>query len=119
MQRLKGITLERSKDVLKCPLMTHTVHLRRDPNLQINPVEDGCVVYQPQSDRVHFLNQTAALVLELCDGQCTPGDIETWVAEAYGIEATPLQNLTAELLEKFVTEGLVSRGAPVSDTAHY
>jgi hypothetical protein len=33
------------------------------PDLEINAVSDGYVVYQPGRDRVHYLNQTAALLL--------------------------------------------------------
>ena len=37
--------------------------------LEINAVDDGYIVYQSERDRVHYLNQTAALILELCNGR--------------------------------------------------
>ena len=78
----------------------------RQPDLQINPMEDGCVVYQPGHDQVHFLNPTAALVLELCDGRNDAHEIEAFVAEAYGIVEQE-QSLTGEILERFTQEGIV------------
>jgi hypothetical protein len=86
--------------------MTNRFHLYRQSDLQVNPMEDGCVVYQPGRDQVHFLNATAALVLELCDGLNDAQDIEALVAEAYGIIELK-QNLTGEILERFTQEGIV------------
>ena len=69
-------------------------------------MEDGCVVYQPGREQVHFLNKTAALILDLCDGRNDAQDIEALVAEAYGI-VEPKQSLTGEILERFTQEGIV------------
>ena len=43
-------------------------------DLEINEVSDGYIVYQPDRDRVHYLNQTATLVLELCNGHNAEAD---------------------------------------------
>src|SRR5439155_6925151 len=40
----------------------------RVDDLEINFVGDGYVVYHPARDRMHSLNHTAAVVLELCTG---------------------------------------------------
>ena len=85
--------------------------LCRRTDLQIHPLEDGCVVYQPDPDRVHFLNLTAALVLELCDGRHGVRAIEKQVAAACG-HADPGRNLTGAVLERFLKEGLVTVGVP-------
>ena len=42
--------------------------LVRADGLDVNEVPDGYVVYQTAADRVHYLNKTAAIVFELCDG---------------------------------------------------
>ena len=86
--------------------MTSRAYFYRQRDLQVNPMEDGYVVYQPVRDRVHFLNRTAALVLELCDGRNDAHDIEVLVAEAYGI-VEPKQSLTGDILERFTQEGIV------------
>lgn len=44
-------------------------------DLEITEAEDGCVVYDRSSDLVHHLNQTAAMVLHLCDGTQTAPEI--------------------------------------------
>jgi hypothetical protein len=38
---------------------------------EFNQVPDGYVIYQTARDRVHFLNPTAVIVYELCDGKNT------------------------------------------------
>src|SRR5262249_35525069 len=40
-------------------------HPRHIEGLEINPVEDGFMIYRPDADRVHYLNHTAVLILEL------------------------------------------------------
>jgi hypothetical protein len=48
---------------------------KRVDGLEINPAEDGFIIYQPEQDRVHYLNHTAVLVLELCNGKNTAAGI--------------------------------------------
>ncbi len=63
--------------------------LRRAPNLDIRPLPDGYVVYQPARDRVHYLNATAALLLELCDGSPCIDDLAELLATACGADDVP------------------------------
>jgi predicted TPR repeat methyltransferase len=68
------------------------------PAILIAPVEGGYVAYDPGTDKLHQLNPTAALIVELCDGSRSGGDVarllapilpegksdevERWIAEA-------------------------------------
>lgn len=74
--------------------------------LQINNLEDGCVVYQQEQDRAHFLNRMAAAVLDLCDGHHGFVDIEAQVATRFA-HYEPGRNLTRAILRRFIAEGLV------------
>jgi hypothetical protein len=78
----------------------------RAPNLEINTVADGYIVYQPDRDKVHYLNQTAALVLELCNGQNPEADLPQLVQSAYDLPQPPVEEVTA-CLETFRKEALV------------
>ena len=49
--------------------------LVRAEGLDVNEVPDGYVIYQTAADRVHYLNKTAAIVFELCDGARGADDI--------------------------------------------
>jgi hypothetical protein len=79
---------------------------RRLENLEINPAEDGFIIYQPELDRVHFLNPTAVLILELCDGLRSVSEIVALVQEAYGLPESPVESVN-EALEKMKNEGLL------------
>ena len=80
---------------------------RRAEGLDVNEVEDGVIVYQESTDRVHHLNPTAAVILELCDGTRTVEDIARAVADLFGLGDTPEQ-ATATCLEELAAERLVS-----------
>lgn len=80
--------------------------VRRD-DLEINPVADGYVVYDPARDRVHYLNQTAALVLEFCDGHETPTGIAESVRAAYQLDE-PVDEQVTECIDRLCREGLIS-----------
>ena len=79
---------------------------RRVDALEINPVADGYVIYQPDRDRVHYLNHTAVLVIELCDGATPAGDIPRLLKAAYELPAPPTAEV-AECLTKLLDEGLI------------
>ena len=76
------------------------------PDLEINAVADGYVVYQPDRDRVHYLNQTAALLLELCNGRNAEAELPELVRLAYELSAPPTEEVVGclEILRK---EGLI------------
>jgi hypothetical protein len=46
------------------------------PAVEIHAVEDGCVVYVADRREVHFLNETAMLVLEQCNGRTPWSDMQ-------------------------------------------
>lgn len=88
----------------------------RPATLQLNRLEDGCVVYQPEQDRVHFLNRMAAVVLDLCDGQHDGQDIEAQVAKHLGRHASH-RKVSGDILQRFLAEGLVIVTAEAAGTA--
>lgn len=73
--------------------------------LEINQVEDGFIIYQRERDRVHYLNHTAVLILELCNGRNSPGEIARLVETAFGLADAPEKEVN-ELLAKLKDEGL-------------
>ena len=73
--------------------------MRKADGLEMHVVDDQCVVFNAAEDSVHYLNPTAALVLELCDGARTAGEIAALVQEAYGLAAPPLDEVDRCLRE--------------------
>ncbi|MDX6688712.1 MAG: hypothetical protein QOG15_169 [Solirubrobacteraceae bacterium] len=75
-------------------------------DIEISEVEDGYVIYHPSRDRVHHLNHTAVLVLELCTGSNEAQQISLLLQEAYELAAPP-QDEIAACLERLRGEGLI------------
>jgi GR25 family glycosyltransferase involved in LPS biosynthesis len=63
---------------------------QRAAGLEIVESDGGLLVRQPERQRHHQLNNTASVVLELCDGQHTVAEIAEALAAAFTLDAPPL-----------------------------
>ena len=57
--------------------------------LEVDEGRDGLTVYDPATDRVHYLNATAAIVFTLCDGTHSASEIASFVAESFELDEPP------------------------------
>ena len=55
---------------------------QKKSGIEMHEVNGQFVVYESSRDAVHYLNPSAALVLELCDGSHSPDEIAALVGEA-------------------------------------
>lgn len=74
--------------------------------IDINEAPDGLVVYDETTDRVHHLNQSAAVILQLCDGTRTPDQIATDLGRLFEL-AEPPRATVEECLVHLGEEGLI------------
>jgi len=81
-------------------------YLRQVEGLEINQVEDGFIIYDPNRDSVHFLNHTAVFMLELCNGKHEADEMIRIIREAYGVENISRDDMVG-ILDRFMEEGLV------------
>jgi hypothetical protein len=80
--------------------------LSQSDNLEVNEVPDGYIVYQTSRDRVHYLNKTAAIIFELCDGRRDVDDVVSRTAQAFELDqASHVEIRTC--LDSLIKEGLV------------
>ena len=75
-------------------------------NLEVHEVPDGYIVYQTDRDRVHYLNKTAAIILEFCDGNRDRDDIVLRVAKVFELGASAHDEIRSGL-DSLIREGLV------------
>ena len=92
------------------PTLSPDLMPRRADALEIRPVPDGFVVYDPARDRLHFLNATAAFVLECCDGATPLSALAELVAAAFRPEADPAVEVDA-CVQRLLSEGLLAAPA--------
>jgi Trypsin-co-occurring domain 2/Coenzyme PQQ synthesis protein D (PqqD) len=77
----------------------------RAAGLEVQEVADGLMVYQADPECVHHLNNTAAIVFELCDGTNTVPEIGEQLAAAFGLDgrsAGVAEECIAELWSKSI-----------------
>ena len=74
--------------------------------LEINEVTDGYVVHQHDRDRVHYLNATAAILLELCNGKNRTADLPELLRSAFQLPTAPVADVQNCLLT-LRNEGLI------------
>ena len=92
--------------------MDWDARLQRATGLEINEVTDGFLVYQRDRDRLHFLNATATLVLESCDGTLSARELPPLVAAAFELDTSPVDDVAA-CLTALLREGLlIDRNIP-------
>ncbi len=51
--------------------------------------DDGCVVHDAGRDVVHYFNQTASIVLSLCDGKRSTEQIAQLIGNQFGLGEAP------------------------------
>ena len=82
------------------------MRLARAPGMEIREAPDGFVVYDPARDRVHYLNPTAAVLLESCDGRVTAVELVSLLAAAFRLDAPPTGDVEA-CVAALLDEGLL------------
>ena len=80
---------------------------KRVDGLNINEVADGYVIHDQKNDRVQYLNHTAALVLEYCNGETAASKIAELLQLAYELSEPPIEEVT-DCLTKLRSEGLIT-----------
>ena len=86
--------------------MDWSIRLRRPPGIEIREAPDGIVVYDAGRDRIHYLNPTAALLLESCDGGIPAVDLPAMLAAAFTLESPPAVEVET-CLARLLDEGLL------------
>jgi hypothetical protein len=76
------------------------------PDLDVHEVDDGLVIYDLTSERVHYLNGTAALVFSLCTGEHDDAGIIDLVRVAFKLAQAPSAEVQG-CLAQLRSEGLI------------
>jgi hypothetical protein len=82
----------------------------RVPDLDVHEVPDGYVVYHGTKDSVSYLNKTAAIVFEFCDGKLSDDDIVQRVLKLFDTPDSSRGEIEA-CFEQLTKEGLIQSPA--------
>jgi len=86
--------------------MDWEMRAERAPDIEIREVSDGFVAYDPARDRLHYLNPTANMLLESCDGNIPARELPELLAAAFRLDAPPVAEVES-CLAKLLEEGLL------------
>src|SRR5262245_35349750 len=79
---------------------------RHRAGLEVFVVEDGFLVHDDAAGRVHHLDATSALSCDLCDGSTDLATMAAEVAEAFGLDEPPVDDV-AECVAQLTAEGVL------------
>ena len=80
--------------------------------IEMAELPEGLIVRQAQPPRVHQLNNTASVILALCDGQRSIAEIAGVLAETFRLAGPPVAEVTACVAE-------LRRTGVLADIPHY
>ncbi len=86
--------------------MDWDIRPERAAGIELREVTDGYVAYDPARDRLHFLNPTAVMLLEVCDGKLSARELPELLAAAYRLPETPTADVE-RCVGKLLAEGLL------------
>ena len=71
----------------------------RSPGLVSQELEDGLIIFEPNTDQVHHLNHTMAILYDLCDGSKSTSELARSVSDMFSLSEVPVEEVTASLDE--------------------
>ncbi len=85
---------------------TRKCHYRQVDGLEVHEADDGLIIFNSSTDRVHHLNQTAGVLFELCLQAQTLADLLESMQQLYQLQRTPLDEIQ-QTVTKLVDEGVL------------
>lgn len=80
---------------------------QRADGVKLEEVADGFIVHQPAEERVHYLNHTAAMILEMCNGQVSVREMAAALQGMYDLAEMPTHEVE-QCLHELRKQGLVT-----------
>ncbi|MEO1747541.1 MAG: PqqD family protein [Pseudomonadota bacterium] len=75
--------------------------------LEVQHMPDGYVVYQPENEKVHYLNPTASIVFEMCGAGKSKSAIANYLQEAFALDGPPTDQVD-ECIADLLKQELIS-----------
>ncbi|MBC8554322.1 MAG: PqqD family protein [Candidatus Brocadiales bacterium] len=76
--------------------------------VEIEELDDGCILYDTEKDEVHSLNSTAASVWICCDGKHSIKEIVDVLEKCFKSESKPVQRDIIKIIKDFSKKELLT-----------
>jgi Coenzyme PQQ synthesis protein D (PqqD) len=70
-------------------------------------IDGEAVVYDPDGSELHYLNHSAALVLDLCDGETSMKQMSTAIADVYEMAAADVEKQVRSTVRQLQARNLL------------
>jgi hypothetical protein len=87
--------------------MTTSERFRLSEGLELEPLDDRLLIYNPNGGDVVELNASAALVVQLCDGERTVGAIAKLISDAFPGAASDIAIDIPSVVQELVGDGML------------
>lgn len=87
--------------------MLISVKPRQKSGYQLEMMDGELLLYHLNETRILYLNQTASLIWQLCDGSQSVNDIITLLCDAYPESADAISSEVPKTLQQFLDFGCV------------
>jgi hypothetical protein len=94
-----------------CTLLPVTNAARPNPRLEVISSDDGFVVHDSEGGKVHYLNDTAAIVFSLCDGERDVEGVAALIQQHFGLDESPEDDVRA-VVAQLLAEGVLIDSTP-------
>jgi hypothetical protein len=81
-------------------------HYRQVEGLEVHEADDGLIIFNSRTDKVHHLNHTAGVLYELCLHAQTRANLVENLQSLYQLEYAPLEECE-QTLNKLLIEGVL------------
>ncbi len=81
--------------------------LRRQPDYQLEMLDNELLLFHPTKEKILYCNETAALIWQLCDGQRTVEEISSLLSAAYPEAADGMADEVKATLDEFLRHGAI------------
>ena len=84
----------------------NTVQYRHTAGLEVHEADDGLIVFNPTTDKVHHLNGSAGVMFELCHQTISLHRLAEQIQHLYELDTLPEQE-TREGVAQLLKEGVL------------
>lgn len=81
---------------------------RRKDGVTLRRSSDEIMLFDPESEQVHFVNSTALAIWQLCDGQTEESEMVGAICHLTGMPYEVVEEDVATLLQEFDHAGLIT-----------
>jgi hypothetical protein len=82
----------------------------RNESCQMEELDDEILLYNPTNNKTLYINKSASVIWQLCDGRQSVQDIITMIQEAYPGNEAELESDVMATLENLLANDAVSVG---------